>query len=230
MRYLGGKAKIAKHVADVICAHLRPGQAVWEPFCGGLNVTAELCRRGIDVIATDASVPLIALFEAVRAGWDPPSVLTREEHAAARTLPATDPLHGFAGFGVSYGGAFWGGYIDDSKNKYENSPRAARRALLRDAPLPALVRCVDFLAVEPGPLDAVIYCDPPYAGRAGYDACAPFDHAAFVERVQQWSRYCIVLVSEYYLPIGEIVFERERAAYMRGREKTHVERIYKVTP
>lgn len=225
MMYLGGKAKIAKHVADVICKHLRPGQMVWEPFCGGLNVTAELCRRGIDVIATDASVPLIALFEAVRAGWDPPSTLTREEYYAAKALPLSDPRHGFAQV-CSWGGKPWGGYAKNSHGRDYTSE--VRICLLRDAPLPALVKHVDFLAVEPGPLDAVIYCDPPYAGRTGYGA--PFDHAAFVVRVQQWSRYCTVLVSEYEFPIGEIVFEITRRAELRGREKTHVERIYRVTP
>ena len=54
MRYLGGKSKIARHVVDVIERYRAPAQPVWEPFCGGLNVTRELARRGIDVIATDA--------------------------------------------------------------------------------------------------------------------------------------------------------------------------------
>lgn len=224
MRYLGGKAKIAKHVVDVIERYRRPGQAVWEPFCGGLNVTAEMCRRGIDVIATDASEPLIALVFAVRNGWQPPSTLTREEYAAAKLLPVSDPMHGFTCF-TSFGGKAWGGYASDGHGRNYALETAKS---LRDALLPAHVERVDFLTVEPRPFYVLIYCDPPYAGRTGYGACAPFDHNTFVERVEQWSRYTTVLVSEYDFPIGEIVWEHERAAYLRGREKTHVERIYKV--
>ena len=97
MKYLGGKAKIARHVVDVIERYRAPAQPVWEPFCGGLNVTRELARRGIDVIATDASWPLIALVQAVRAGWQPPAALSESEWAAARALPVSNPLHGFAG-------------------------------------------------------------------------------------------------------------------------------------
>jgi len=217
MRYLGGKAKIARHVVDVIERYRAPSQPVWEPFCGGLNVTRELARRGIDVIATDASWPLIALVQAVRDGWQPP---------AARALPASNPLHGFAGF-TSWGGKFFGGYPRNAAS--QDYFGGQRRVLLRDAPAPAHVQCVDFLAVEPWPIDALLYCDPPYAGRAGYAACAPFDHGRFIKRVGQWASLGVtVLVSEYAFPLGECVWEFERAAGLRGRESRHVERIFKI--
>ena len=227
MKYLGGKSKIARHVVDVIERYRAPAQPVWEPFCGGLNVTRELARRGIGVIATDASWPLIALVQAVRDGWQPPATMTESEWRDARTLPASNPLHGFAGF-TSWGGKFFGGYPRERGGRrlfFEEQ----RRVLLRDAPAPAHVQCVDFLSVEPWPLDALIYCDPPYAGRTGYAACAPFDHDRFVERVGQWAALGVtVLVSEYAFPLGECVWEFERAAGLRGRESRHVERLYKI--
>jgi len=37
-----------------------------------------------------------------------------------------------------------------------------------------------------------------------------------------------VLVSEYAFPLGECVWEFERAAGLRGRESRHVERIFKI--
>lgn len=225
MRYLGGKAKIARHVVDLIERYRAPAQPVWEPFCGGLNVTRELARRGIDVIATDASWPLIALVQAVRAGWQPPAALSRDEWRAARALPASNPLHGFAGY-TSFGGDYGGGYAAPRRDNHFDQ---TRRALAIDALAPAHVQCVDFLAVDPWPINALLYCDPPYAGRTGYAACAPFDHDRFVERVGQWAALGVtVLVSEYAFPLGECVWEFERAAGLRGRESRHVERLFKI--
>lgn len=227
MRYLGGKARIARHVVDVI-ERYRPADApVWEPFCGGLNVTAELARRGVVVLASDASVPLIALLCAVRDGWTPPETLSEAEWKAARALPPSDPLHGFAGF-TAFGGDYGGSY---ALPKRDNHFDQTRRALLRDVPLVTArgaIALIDFLVVNPGPTDAIIYCDPPYAGRTGYAGAPPFNRARFVARVAERSRYTTVFVSEYAFPLGECVWTHERAAALRGRDKTHVERIYRV--
>lgn len=224
MRYLGGKAKIAREIAAVVHAHAPAGLPIWEPFCGGLNVTRRLAELGREVIATDASVPLMALLCAVRDGWQPPSTLSESEFHAARALPVSDPLHGFAAYANSFGGCYGAGYARETR--YDGSTGA--RELLRDVPAAAHLACVDFLAVEPGPYAVALYCDPPYHGTAGYASCAPFDHARFVERVQEWARYCVVLVSEYDFPVGRVVWQRERAACLRGREATHLERIYLV--
>lgn len=225
MQYLGGKYRIAKHVADVIQRYLPPGGRVWEPFCGGFNVTEELAKRGVYVLASDCNKALIALWQAVRAGWDPPKALTEAEYRAAKSLPVSDPMHGFAGL-CSFGGKFWGGYARGKCHYAKN----VRDALLRQASLAGDVQRLDFLAVEPGPTEAVIYCDPPYAGTTGYKGTGRFDHARFVDRVVQWSMFTQVLVSEYDFPAGVVVWERERAACMRGKDKTHTERIYHLGP
>lgn len=80
MYYLGGKARIAKALAAEIAKHRRPGQPVWEPFCGGLN--SAVAHGGV-VHCTDACVPLIALLQAVRDGWDPPATLVWEKERPA---------------------------------------------------------------------------------------------------------------------------------------------------
>ena len=235
MRYLGGKAKIAKHVARVVDEHrLRPDQLVWEPFCGGLNVTSALWKRGVEVYASDVSEPLIALYHAVQQGWDPPASCSEDEWRAWRELPPTDPRHGFARFGLSFGGDPNSGYAGSSDYTHPDGhlvrcrpASACRKSLLRDVPRAAGIACIDFLAEPPDALDFTIYCDPPYRGRRGYGM--PFDHDAFVGVVAGYaSRGSRVLVSEYEFPLGRVVWERERNALMRGREKTHVERIYLV--
>jgi len=61
MRYLGGKFRIAKKLAPIIL-ELAKGRTLIEPFCGGLSMTEQLHP----VYASDASVPLISLIQAVR--------------------------------------------------------------------------------------------------------------------------------------------------------------------
>jgi hypothetical protein len=229
VRYLGGKAKLRKYLCPEIAKHRAPGQVLWEPFCGGLNSAV---GHGGLVVCSDVSIPLIALLLAVRAGWDPPHEVSEAEWRAAKTLPPTDPRHGFCAFGCSFGGDDGGGYARDGSNpRYakpgHNYAREARNTLLRDAPIPAAIFLADFLAIEPRPLSALIYCDPPYRGRRGYGA--PFDHDRFVARCRAWARFTTVLVSEYEFP-GELLWSREKAAGLRGRESVHVERLYKVNP
>lgn len=225
MRYLGGKAKIAKHVARVIDEYrLRRDQPVWEPFCGGLNVTSALWERGIEVYASDVSEPLISLYHAVQQGWDPPETVTAEQHAAAKRGDLAGPLGAFLRFGCSFGGDPNGGF---ARQDARSNAGQSRRALLRDVPRAAGIARLDFLAEPLDAVDFTIYCDPPYRGRAGYGFA--FDHDAFVGVVAGYaSRGVQVLVSEYDFPIGRVVWERERAACVRGREAVHVERIYLV--
>lgn len=227
MRYLGGKFRIRRWVADVVAQY--PGRWVWEPFCGGLNSAAAHDRP---VLCSDASEPLIALYRAVAAGWDPPQFVSREEFYLAKSLPVSDPMHGFCAFGCSFGGSYFGGYAaNDQINDYAG---ASRRAVLRDVGAikdrGGMFGCFDFCSVEPEPLDAVIYCDPPYFGTTGYGV--DFDRELFLERCRQWARYTTVLVSEFDLPIGRVVAELERSRCLRRSDGvgTAVERIYLIEP
>jgi site-specific DNA-adenine methylase len=227
MQYLGGKAQIRKDVCATVARFRSTDQVVWEPFCGGLN--SAVGHKGL-VICSDASRSLIALLQAVRLGWDPPSVVSRETWETSKTLPETNPMHGFCKFGCALRG-IPGTFSDVSSTKplktgaFQPAATTARNALLRDARKPSAIFWADFLAIEPRRLSAVIYCDPPYRGRTGYDF--DFDHDLFVERVKEWSRFAhAVLVSEYDFPIGEIVWERLRGG--KTSEGSRLERIYRI--
>lgn len=234
MRYLGGKALLGRMLTEVMAPVLR-GAYVWEPFCGGLNMTPHLARASLGVFASDANPALIATVNAVRAGWDPPSTLTREEWQAAKALPDSDPLKAFAGFGVSFGGMWFGSFAGEGRNG--DSPltycQLARRNILREAPTPLRADCVSFLEVEPHapayPL--VLYCDPPYAGTAGYAAVGKFDHAEFWARAARWSRFCPVFVSEFVAPEGwDCLWSRTAkcrfGAGTSGKGKQKTERLF----
>lgn len=213
MRYLGGKSRIAKYIAAEINKVRRPGQLVWDAFCGGLSVSVALSKHG-PVLATDANAALINLYKAVQNGWQPPAEVSKETWLAAKLLPDTDPMKAFCAIGCSYGGDWSGGYANDRKAYPEHSIKAtshassSRNALKRQVPKVASFACVDFLSSEPKGTETVIYCDPPYSGTTRYTATGFFDDAAFLSKLASWSAFADVFVSEYDFPIGIQIWER----------------------
>lgn len=194
MRYVGGKTRLAKRIADQIANRVSPSDGfIWSPFCGGLSVEAELARRGYRVVCSDLCLPLISLYCAVAAGWNPPRTCTKEERDAALALPDSDPFKAFARFGCGFGGNWSSGYARDVSGT--NYAAQSRAALLRDVPLivgaGGRFAHGSFLEV---PLEAgdpsLIYADPPYRGVMAYSAVGAFDHAAFDRRIVEWSRKC----------------------------------------
>ena len=231
MKYLGGKFRLSKQIASIVNAE-RGGRRFWEPFCGGLNVSPHLAAHGHGLIS-DACRPLVALYKAVQRGWDPPSVVSESEYAAARALPDDDPMKAFVGFGCSFGGKWFAGYArsGDGKRNYADE---ARRSLLRDVPRIANCRivCLDFLAIQPRrDADLVIYCDPPYANTTAYAGAPAFDSAAFWDLVRGWERYGVpVFVSEYECPIpSRVVWERRhKSSVARTTVLETTERLFRV--
>lgn len=232
MRYLGGKHVAGKYIVPHLLRAAGPDTRIWDACCGGLHIAARLAKAGRAVYCTDVHPSLIALYRAVAAGWDPPEHVSRETHKAARALPDSDPMKAFCGFGCSFGGGWFCGYARAAGRDF---PSEARRSLLRDVPL--IVRNggsferVDFLRESPCDLgDAILYLDPPYRGTTSYKGAPPFDHDLFDARVQEWARFCPVFISEYSLPYGELIWEREQKSTV-SRDKSvkmRVERLYRV--
>lgn len=225
MRYLGGKALIARRLSAIINAE-RGAAPVWEPFCGGAWMTRAL---GHNVHASDVNADVIRLYERVRrdgVSWLPDNP-TRDEVLAGR-VPGSD---GFAFFNIAC--AFGGkpgagpavGINGDSALTYA---QLAKRHLLEIAACPARFGCCSFFDATPR-AGLFLYCDPPYRGTTGYSI--PFDNDAFERRVLEWARAgSVVYVSEFAFPHGEIVFERTGgkrfgAGATRG---TKTERMYRV--
>lgn len=239
MKYLGGKARIGARLAPEIL-QVAAGRPIWEAFCGGCNVTWHLKPDW----ATDAHPALIGMYQALYAGWDPPTTLSKEEWEAAKTLPDNDPLKAFAGFGCSFSGMWFSSYagegkitvIHDSVNgdreSFVSPALGMRKGLLRLRERAHGTRFahVRFMDVEPYFASGLIYCDPPYAGTTGYST-GTFDHDLFWRRCQEWVQCGVdVLVSEYACPVPhELIWSLERKLEMRRTEgKTRVENLFKI--
>lgn len=205
MQIAGGKARIAKRVAQIVNAE-RGTRELWEPFMGGLWATAALGGR---VRASDIHPGLANLYNAVRNGLDLPSVVSKEDYEAAKKLPVDSALRAFIGFGCSWGGKFFGGYAGGLNGKLTYAQLAKRNVERHVQSLPqATFTCESFFEREPE-VDVIAYLDPPYAGTTPYAGVEAWDSDRFLARVEEWvDAGAILYVSEYAFPFGEVVFER----------------------
>jgi DNA adenine methylase len=155
---------------------------------------------------SDAHEDLALLWRAMVQGWVPPHHLTREEWEELKREGSPSALRGFAGYGASFGGAWFKSYAADNIATGNHYACASSRSLQRKAAkfAHAQIRHADYTeaGVHAGP-DTVIYCDPPYAGTYPYKAVGRFDNDSFWRTARRWSEAgALVLVSEYTAPEG----------------------------
>lgn len=227
MQYLGGKSRLGKKIAAVLNPMLVNGAPYYEPFCGGCSV-ARWVRADWRLLA-DAHPQLIAMWKAVQAGWVPPATVSEDEYAAAKRGELSPELTAFIGFGCSFGGKWFGGYVRGSNGG--NYAGFAHRSILRKAQAlnGAHFENADYRAIVPRPR-SVVYCDPPYAGTTKYNGTAEFDSAEFWQKMREWSdKGHSVVVSEYAAPDDFVCvaeFPTKLAMHPRDGDKNCIERLF----
>ena len=75
MKYMGSKARIAKHILPIILKDRKPDQLYYEPFTGGANLIDKVTGRRI---GSDNNIYLISLLNALSNGWEPPREVSKE--------------------------------------------------------------------------------------------------------------------------------------------------------
>lgn len=230
MHYMGGKHHIAGQVAGLVRRSRVGEQPYLEPFVGGCNILQRV--PGGTRVASDANAFLITLYKALQAGWQPPTSMDKDQWQAIKDrMDPDDPVTAFAGFGCSFAGGWFQAYGTQDKRPGHNSCAFnSARTLLELVPH---IADVDFRACdyrEHTPHGAIVYCDPPYRGTAGYRAVGRFDHDAFWQTMRDWSRDNTVLVSEYAAPPDFLpVWQQRKTTGLRGtdnRAKRTIETVY----
>lgn len=234
MQYLGGKSRLAKPIVKTIEQVLAPyggakGRVCIEPFMGGGAVTRELAGAFDRVFAYDIHSDLVLMWQALKEGWVPPNFVSEEEYKAAKSmLPSA--LRGFIGFGVSFGGKWFGGFArtvkgDNSRNYAETSSRIVLRDITKMQNVTFAQSDYKSIPVYPG---AIVYCDPPYKGTTGYKD--KFDSDEFYKTCERWARQgAVVFVSEFSAPLHwwEIA-QFPRAIAIRWDLKTSTDKVDKL--
>lgn len=234
MHYLGGKKRIAKHIADYINLTANKAGLIsipnyYEPFCG-------MCSVGRLVYAdnkyfSDIFKPVITFWNAIRNGWLPPEDLTEAEYKAIKErMDYNDPLTAFAGFGCSFTGCFFSTYAKDKRG--DNYVKTARNFALEARNFALEARnfdCHSYLDINVS--DSVIYLDPPYKGVGKLRHLkTSFDYDLFYSYCIDMAKDNAVYISEYSMPsdMFECVLEMPVKSTIDARIKKATERIEKL--
>lgn len=228
MRYMGGKSRISKKIAEVLNSATNKDTPFVSLFCGSCAIESKV-QADVKIL-NDKHPYLIAMWQALQNGWMPPDVVTKEEYYRVKSNMNENPaLTGFVGFGCSFGGKWWGGLASNKKG--DNYCARAERSLLKDLPgvQYATFTCLDYHDVEI-PDSAVIYCDPPYANTTGYTV-GQFDTDEFWDYMRQLSKRCDVYISEESAPDDfECVWSQELTRtldYNKSNQPKKVEKLFK---
>lgn len=234
MRFSSGKSRIAKDIAAIINRTIADtgARSYYEPFVGGCNIVPRVvCDYRY---ASDTNAALVTIYRAWQDGWRPERVTEEDYKRLKQTQDPNDPYTALAGFGLSFGGKWFGGFARDRTSRdYHNE---ATRRLDRDIGLCSDVSFVHAnysdLQIEPG---SVVYCDPPYAETTCAFGTEPFDTDAFLRWAERVSgEGNVVFVSEYKIDRFGFreVWAKDTFTSMSGAAKrgSKVERLYRVFP
>lgn len=230
MRYVGSKARHAKHILPLMLAGRRPEQCWVEPFVGGGNVITKVEGPRL---GADSNRYVVALLKAVRDGWIPPETVTESEYLTIKSSPDDypEPMVGFVGTQCTFGSKWFDCYAKvGTKGPQRNFAREGRDNLLKQADGLKGVELVagDYRTLSIPP-NSLVYCDPPYDGTLGYAGAGAFDHHTFWDWCDSMVREGHdVFVSEYAAPPHwKCIWERETAGFQsRTERKRPVEKLF----
>tara|TARA_R110000782_G_scaffold201001_1_gene289773 strand:+ start:129 stop:848 length:720 start_codon:yes stop_codon:yes gene_type:complete len=204
MKYMGSKNRIAKHLLPIMLEN-RNGRTWVEPFVGGANMIDKVDGKRI---GADFNKYLIDFFNEFKNGWTPPEHVTKEEYYDIKENKENDTkMTLWAGICCSYGGKWFGGWINDYKEnrrlkngRLPNHQKESRNGVLKQLPK---IQGVEFIHSSYQdleiPLNSLIYCDPPYEGTTKYKD--DFNHLEFWEWCRQKTKEGHqVYISEYNAP------------------------------
>lgn len=201
MKYMGSKNRHAKELLSIILKDRNPEQYYVEPFVGGFNMIDKVDGKRI---ANDSHYYLIELFKAIQNGWNPPDELSEDEwYDLKENKEKYNPaLVGFAGFGCSFSGKWFGGYARGNQNN--GNPRnyclESKRNIVKQR---ELIQGIEIFNLEYDelfiPEKSIVYCDPPYANTTKYKDAFNY------EKFWNWCEKMVsvghsVFVSEYNAP------------------------------
>lgn len=203
MQFTGGKHYLKRKLQTAILGHTTRRGPYFEPFIGGANSFEALAPHFSSSHASDVHEDLILLYKAVASGWEPPRSIDESTYQSLRHA-APSALRAFAGFGVSFGGKWFGGYAKDNPAECHYYADASARKLLKIRYILAassITHC-SYEQISP-PSDSIVYCDPPYRSTLEYDGVEPFDSDKFWNVAREWAQGGVcVFVSEYEAPTG----------------------------
>ena len=251
MKYMGSKARIAKHILPIMLEEAeKRGITTWvEPFVGGANMIKNV-PKDFKRIGFDNNQYLIDMYNFLQKnGFIYTENISKELYSEVRESYNNSSWHisdgevessfiGWVGFMASANGRFFdGGYSGVSKTKIgteRNYIDESIRGLKKEF---SDLQDVNFISSNYINLDfnnTLIYCDPPYKGTKTYNTSKNFDHNSFYDWCRNQAHNNLVFVSEYQAPDDFVeVWSQEVKSSLSangvcGGSKKSIEKLYKV--
>lgn len=227
MRYMGSKTRISKHILPIILQG-RTTEYYVEPFVGGGNLIDKVAgdRLGSDIDRYSVEA-LIAIRDHVDLLPKDSSEISEEEYKLIKVSDSF--LKGYAGYALSYGGKWFGGWCRDRQGKRDHVAESYRNAVKQSPKLQGVhLICAEYDQV-PYPENCIIYCDPPYLGTTGYRN--KFNHDRFWTWCRHMSKNHKIFISEYSAPSDfKCVYEKTITSSLTKNTggKKGVERLYTI--
>ena len=238
MRYMGGKFRQRRAIADALRPYIDEGTTYVEPFLGGgwsFAYVIETCRPA-HAIGADVNGSLIELWRKVvteGVDWLPTSLEEVEENYQTykAVQDMSDPLTAWYGTACSFGGKWFGGVARSTKNgvvdrnsfKSQAKSTEHKAASMRKCPDLQLLCCsYEDLEIPNG---TVVYCDPPYSGgksRTKAHRFDDFDVDAYYGWVRELSQRCVVVCTTFDPPEDfEVLYDwgDTRVTHLNGRDR-----------
>jgi DNA adenine methylase len=200
MKYMGSKRRIAKEILPIILKDRKPNQWYVEPFCGGCNSLDKV--NGLRIGADNNKYLIALLKEMQKDNFELPFVGEKEYQDIKNNKDNyPDYVLGYAGFQLSFGAKWFGGYRRDKAGvrDYQNEAQQnlkAQQNLIKDVEF----YCCNYWELDI-PENSIIYCDPPYEGTTKYKN--DFHHVNFWKWCERKTlEGHKVFVSEYHAPEG----------------------------
>jgi DNA adenine methylase len=239
---MGSKNRIAKNILPIILKNRKQNQFYIELFVGGANLIDKVAGNRI---ASDNNKYLIAMWNALNNGWQPPKYISKEFYNECRekynkNTVDENEFHviGYIGFNGSYGGRFYdGGYagvIITKEGKVRNYPEEAYKNVIKQVPflkdVMFIASCYKTMEI---PRNSIIYNDIPYKGSKEYKSANNFCH----DEYWSWCRKKYlegheIYTSEYNAPLDFVcIWEKSVSSSLRANgiikgDKKSVERLY----
>lgn len=229
MKYTGSKARISKEITKIFNEIIEENKIVnyIEPFVGGANVIENIVcenRYGFD-----NNEYVIALWNALLNGYNPPSFISRDEWYNVKNNfdNFSKEYVGVAGTCASYNGCWftsYGGYSSTKngkdRNYYNEAVQNIRKQLQKLRNVKFL--CKNYLDLKIEKMhNCFIYCDPPYQqGKHRYKSSSNFNHFEYWNWIRKVSIDNFVVCSEYKAPEDFIcIFEKQLSKTHPSQEK-----------
>ena len=208
MKYMGSKNRIANDILPLMLKDRKEGQYWVEPFVGGANMIDKVTGNRI---GSDLNKYLIACLQSIADGRIPNAKWSESLYNDIKNNKDKyiASITGYAGFALSYGGKWFGGWRRDKIGKRNYVLEAHKNAVKQQPKLKGIefASCsYDELSI---PSNSIIYCDPPYQSTTKYKD--DFDHNKFWAWCEQKVKDGhTVFVSEYNAPDNwKCIWEKE---------------------